>query len=787
MAQLTKEQIEAIENYGDKIKSLKDFVTACRRRPGMYIGEIGNNGVLNMVREIFQNCIDQVIDKSSPADRIKISYDERDGHTTVEDNGLGFPFDDIIRMLSKEHTSKNYEKRLFDYSSGMHGLGLKVVNALSSTLVIESYRYDGKAVRVESVEGYPKSNKPTPIPNPGKRQGSYVSFIPDQSIMGDITLEWKSVYRLVKHIVSITPIGTVVEFSAIDHKGKPFTETIVNKDGIVTDIIMKVKNPANKPIVLGADDGIHKLDIAFCYDYGDESGPNDDPMITSFSNFCPTRLGKHIDGSIDGICRWFVAYMNNIYLTNQKSKDKLKVMAVDVKTGLNVFISAAHLEPIFTGQAKEILSNEDMAPFCKDVVMKGLDDWAKANPGDLAKLAKFFKDIAELRVKQEAGKTKIVAKYAKNTITNLPSKYKDPIDKTGIELIIVEGDSALGMAEIDRDPHKQGLFPIRGKIINPFRNSKQKVLENEEFQGITQIIFGQEYRKGLTIDDCKVDKIIFMADADVDGAHISALLLRLMLMYYPFLIAAGKVYKAVPPLYSIKEGKRRVYFTENIDFIKYVQKTFVNNNTIVDLKKSQISPKELSKFFLTNMDYIYHLEKVANTYAVNPYLLEMVLFNFITNGNSVDFKKLKKEVTGAYRFMDVEMNGNIVVVKGTIEKSNLIIINDKFLFDCRYIFDILNNNSNMYYILNGKKSSLYEIMKVYEATTPAGRQRYKGLGEMNGGELGESTLRPDSDRVLIRYTIDDIKDSINFVREYESDMKKILQFTGDITREDLLD
>ncbi len=462
MAKLTKEQQEAIDNYGNRIKSLKDFVTACRRRPGLYIGEIGVNGILNMVRECFQNNIDQVMDKNSPADHVWISFDERTNETICKDNGLGFPFDDIIRILTKEHTSKNYEKQLFDYSSGMHGLGLKAVNALSSELTIESYNYNGKAVRVVSVKGYPVKDKPESIPNPNKLQGSIVRFIPDPEIMGECNLSWKTVYRLVKHIVSITPIGTIVEFTATDSNGKVFTEDIINKDGIVTDIIANVSSPINKPIVIGADDGMHKLDIAICYDAGTpEQGPDDDMHITSFSNFCPTKLGTHVDGSVEGITRWFTLYMNNIYLANQKAKDKLRVMPVDIKTGLNAFISAAHLDPIFTGQAKEALSNEDMVPFCKDTVMKGLDEWSKANPQDLQKLAKFFKDICELRMKQESGKAKIVTKYQKNPITNLPRKYVRPTnDKVKPEVFIVEGDSALGKAQEDRLADYQGkLMP----------------------------------------------------------------------------------------------------------------------------------------------------------------------------------------------------------------------------------------------------------------------------------------------------------------------------------------
>lgn len=515
---LSKEMKESIDSYGSRIKTLKDFVTAVRLRPGMYIGPISNDGFLNMMREIFQNSVDQMVDALSPCDWFSFFYDERTMEVQVQDNGSGFPFDDIIRMLTTQHTSKNFSKEKGDFSSGLNGVGAKVVNALSSSFIVESYHYSGKAVRIEFEKGYPKTKEPVPIPNKDFKQGSKVTFIPDTEILGDLSLEWKTVYRLIKHIMSLTPIGCRMEFTAIDINGKRFSETIINKDGIITDLIMKVKHPIIKPIVVSMNDGIRKIDCAFCYDSGDEiNGPEDVENVTSFSNFCPTKGGTHIDGCIDGITRWFTQYMNNIYLANQKSKVKLKIVSADIKSGLNIMISAAHLEPVFTGQAKEILSNSDMLGFCKEIVMKGLDDWSKANPQDLAKLSRFFKDIAEVRQKSEASKAKIVTKYQQNVLTGLPSKYIRPLGKEHVELIIVEGDSAKGTVELGRDPQTQGIFPIRGKIINAFKTTKANFFANEEVQGITRIILGTDYKRNFDpIKDTKVEKVIFMTDADVD-------------------------------------------------------------------------------------------------------------------------------------------------------------------------------------------------------------------------------------------------------------------------------
>lgn len=257
-------------------------------------------------------------------------------------------------------------------------------------------------------------------------------------------------------------------------------------------------------------------------------------------------------------------------------------------------------------------------------------------------------------------------------------------------------------------------------------------------------------------------------------------------MYYPFLIEAGMVYKAIPPLYSIQEGKKTRYFTDNVDYVKYIQKQFLSQNQLCDTKKNILSTQQTTKFFVKNADYVYYLEKIANTYAVDPNLLEIILYHYIEHKKSFDLNKLKKEVTSTYRFMDVYTDNGTIVVKGTIDKSNLIIVRDSFIRDCFQILDIIEANETLHYSLNGKKTSIYNIMKAYESYTPASRQRYKGLGEMGTGQLAESTLLPEG-RTLIRYTMESAKDAINFVREYESDSKKILKEVKYVDRDMLLD
>lgn len=780
---LNEEQKEAIDNYGNKIITLKDEVTAIRKMPGMYCAGKGNKGFLSLIREIYQNSLDQVIDPNSPATHISVYYNENTNEVVVSDNGMGFPFNDMVRMTTAQHTSKNYVKRKGEYSSGLHGAGLKVVNALSSVCSVESYKYDGTAKRIDLEEGYLKKG-PYDIKNKAHLQGSTVSFVPSIDVLGDLTLEWTTVYHLIKDLLSLTPLGSEVDLKAIDSSGTTHTEHIVNKDGIITRLISNVKYPMNKPILISEDCGEMKLDLAFMYDSGGENGPDPEVSITGFCNMCPTIAGDHIDGVLEGISKWFTAYMNNIYLSNQKAKQKTKVVKADIFSGLNVVISAACLEPIFVGQAKEQLQNPEMVDYCKDVVMRGLDQWSKANPQDLARLSKYFKDIADIRMKAEGAKAKIVTKYQQNSLTGLPAKYAKPTERDD-ELIIVEGDSAGGSAKVGRDVTCQGIFPIRGKIPSAYEKTPQDFWNNAETQGIARIILNKDYTRNFDAnEDVKWKKIIFMADADVDGAHISTLLLRFFIRYMPQMIEAGKIYKALPPLYSFTNGKKIHYLTNQLDFVRYVQKVFIQNNVIEYSKNKPVSGKDLTVLFMTNEDYVYEIERLSSTYAVDPKLLELALFSYY---NKTAIGPLKKQLKSEFRFMEVDKKDGNFLFKGTIKESNFLYMNERLIKDCERVLGIIKKNDHLYFIMNKKSCTLYDVMKAFDESTPTGIKRYKGLGEMDADQIAVSTLRPDADRTLIRYTLEDAKEEIAAIREYESDRSKLLNFIGTVKRTDLLD
>lgn len=242
-------------------------------------------------------------------------------------------------------------------------------------------------------------------------------------------------------------------------------------------------------------------------------------------------------------------------------------------------------------------------------------------------------------------------------------------------------------------------------------------------------------------------------------------------------------------MYSITSGKGKTkantYFTEQIDITRYIQKHFSQNHSIYKPNNGpKLTNKDLSVLFLVNIDYIYELEKIAKNYAMDVILLEMVLLNFY---NKKSIAPLKKQIKSNYRFMDVVNRNGVDIVEGTIDKSYKLFITERFIDDCSKILNIIKKNEFTYYMLDGKESSLYEVMKAYEEYTPSSLQRYKGLGEMDVDEIVESTLSPFANRTLVRYTLEDAKEEIEAIRQYESDLSQLLTLVGEVSRQDLLD
>lgn len=766
--ELTPEMIQNIEQYGDQIITLDNFVKVVRQNPGYQLGSIGNKGVQNAAREVWQNSFDEMDKASSPCTWVKITFDERTCGFTTEDNGRGIPFGDMLRVFSDPNTSSNYVKKPGEYSSGLHGVGAKVTNAVSHVFVVESYRYNGEARRVEFYEGYATKKTEEKIPNKEKKNGTKIYFEPSVEALGEISITWRDVYKWLQTIAPLNNVGDTVYFTAIDKKGNVYEEKIVNQDGIFTYLIRDTESPLIAPVEFHKDNGTMKVDCAFTWDTSETSTDH----IIAFACKCPTIFGTHITGFEDGLCTFFANYMNKIYLASQK-KNKLTVTKNDIKCGLKAVVSAFHIKPIFDGQSKEKFTNIEMESFMKETINEMMDIWTRNNPKDLATICKYFKDVAEMRMSTDKQRIRLTDKYNKSKLTGLPSKYVAPKNRKGGEFFITEGDSAASLIKNHRLNDTQGYFPIRGKILNAFRTPRDKFLANPEVAGIIQII-GGGYGRNFDISKVKWDKIIFCTDADPDGNHIKALLLRFFILYMPQLIEAGKVYAALPPLYGIKLGKNKyIYLKDRMDYIKYIQKDFSKNNKVTTVDKKTLSSRELSNILYKNIDYEEELTRVADNHAIDPLLLESIL---VLVYNKVSFAKFSNAIKKQFRFISkVQKQKDTIVIEGLVgSKYQTVFVNDLLISESKTVLDYIEQNTALAYRVNGEVKSIYELMYMFNKSAPSSIQRYKGLGEMDGQRLFDSTLDPTK-RTLIRYTMDDVRSEIETIQYYEDDMSRLLQ------------
>lgn len=819
--ELTQEQLDHIKNYGQEIKTIESFITGVRTLPGFYIGAKGNTGWKACIREIFQNAVDESLRKNSPCHYIRVTFDERNQSALIEDTGSGIPHGKIIDIYTTERSSSNYEKKPYEYTSGSHGVGSGVALALSSYFEVTSYVL-GNAVHVEFNEGIPWKHGEKKVECPEGRQGTTVYMVPDASILGPVTLTCGELLDLVTKIFPMINIGDQIDFIGIDINGNQNLVQLVNKEGLITGLYNIAPHPIVPPICFSDDTGTMKVDVMFTYD----SDMSNEETVLSYANFTPTTAGTHVDGFFDGLCRYLRKYINTFYLAKNS---KITVVNGDIKSGLKAIVSAAHLYPVFAGQFKGILSNEDIKSYVSGIVYAGMDNWAKKNPGDLQKICKYIKDIAEIRMKSDDTKIKLSNQYQRS-FNGKPKKFVEPSGKKNLELFIVEGDSAMGSAVSGRDPKTQGIFPIRGKLLNAFKTPKAKFLKNAEVAAIIQITTGGSYGREIDMSKVKWDKIIFMTDADPDGSHIAGLLLRLYLIYMPQLIEAGKVYKAVPPLFGFKQKNHMRYFTDNADLARYGQSLFVKNHVLKDTAKRPISAKEITKIFTINMEYAREMKILGDTLAVDPELLEVILFevadaidfnmksqvamgmaqvnefkaisklegsdagirlmtdSVIANAinyslANLDYKAFKKYIEKKYRFMKVELQDGIIVVKGLVgDLHQYVFLNEHTIHLCYDMIRHISKIERRTFIMDDKPATMYTVIRALDKALP-NIKRFKGLGEQNANELRESTMDPNT-RTLIRYTTESAKEEIENIRYVDSNRSMLLNGIK-ITRQDI--
>ncbi len=749
-----------------------------RARPAMYIGDIGERGLHHLVWEILDNAVDEAM--AGFAKNISVTI-HQDGSVTVEDDGRGIPVDihpefkipAVEMVFTILGAGGKFSKKAYQYSGGLHGVGASVVNALSKWLVVEVYR-NGKIYRQEYAYGKPVY----PLKEVGEttKRGTKVTFKPDDSIFETTNIKYDIIAKRVRELAFLNP---GVRFTVYDER-KDIKEEFYFENGIID--FVKVLNQAKDVLfpdviyVKGEKDGV-LVEVAFQYN----TGYNE--VVESFVNNIKTiEGGTHVSGFRAALTRSM-----NKTLSSMKLPKELKsgVSGDDLREGLTAVISVKVPEPQFEGQTKTKLGNQDVKKVVESVVGDYLIEFFEKNKDIALKIAE--KAIEAAVAREAARKAKEISRR-KSFLedSSLPGKLADcsESDPTICELFIVEGESAGGSAKQGRDRRTQAILPLKGKILNVEKARIDKILSNDEIRAIVNAIGtgiglpikSEEENKtedeGFDISKLRYHKIILMADADVDGSHITTLLLTLFYRYFPQIIENGYLYLAQPPLYKLKKGKSEIYVKDDEELTKIVidyasdEIVFENKNltkpTIKEISKLAREYKELKDSILKRKDkevleQILYLDLNEEDLRSEEKVKEIV-------------EKLKEKLQNYsiyYKFNPDEADFEIYIERKERFSTYINKIDIDFLSSYAYVrikeieklFLEKLGTLPIKVSFKGKSVTVEKFDNLFDVIYEAGMtgceiQRYKGLGEMNPEQLWETTMNPKTRR-LLQVTIED--------------------------------
>lgn len=549
---------EKANSYDSSQIQVLEGLEPVRKRPGMYIGSTGYDGLHHLIKEIADNSIDEAI--AGYATKITITI-LADGGVRVDDNGRGIPVDlhpkthlsTLETVLTVLHAGGKFGDGGYKVSSGLHGVGSSVVNALSTHMVAEVYR-DGKINHIEFDLG--KTEKPLEVIGKTDKQGTSITFYPDPTIFKETTtFDYKWVASYARHqayltkgiLISVNDERTGEKESFYFEGGiKSYVKRLNNGKEVLSDDIFYVEKQ------------IEDSEVEIAVQYNDSFAETMKPFA---NNVLTPDGGMHVVGFRTALNRTINDYARKNGLLKEKEDN---LTGDDIKEGLTAVILVKLPDPQFEGQTKNKLGNPEVRGYVDKVMSEYFGYYLEENPQIAKKIVSKATLAARARKAARAARDNVIRKGAFEGL-NLPSKLADCSSRSReeCELFIVEGNSAAGSAKEGRNPQIQAILPLRGKVLNTERARLDKMLANQELVSLIKGL-GVGIGEQFNLDGLRYDKIVFMTDADVDGLHIATLLMTFFFRYMPQVIETGHVYLAKPPLFGLIKGTGN---TRKIDYV----------------------------------------------------------------------------------------------------------------------------------------------------------------------------------------------------------------------------
>ncbi len=775
--------------YGaDSIKVLKGL-DAVRKRPGMYIGDTDDgSGLHHMVYEVVDNAIDEAL--AGHADLVQVILNA-DGSVTVTDNGRGIPTDihegegvsaaEVI--MTQLHAGGKFDQNSYKVSGGLHGVGVSVVNALSDWLKLVIYRngkrHEMKFARGDTVESL-KVTGDAPMRDNGKvLSGTEVTFFPSVTTFAHIDFDLKTLEHRLRELAFLNS-GVVIKLQ--DHRGaEPFEEILHYEGGVEAFVrhLDKSKSPILKDVIVirGKKEGI-EIDLALWW--------NDSyhETMLCFTNNIPQRDGgTHLSAFRASLTRVMGGYID---AAGAAKKEKVSVSGEDAREGLTCVLSVKVPDPKFSSQTKDKLVSSEVRPAVEGLCSEGLSTWFEEHPVEAkAVVAKIIEAAAAREAARKA--RDLTRRKTSMDMASLPGKLADcqERDPAKSELFIVEGDSAGGSAKQARNRENQAVLPLRGKILNVERARFDRMLSSELIGTLILALGTGIGRDDFNADKLRYHKIILMADADVDGAHIRTLLLTFFYRQMPELIERGHVYIAQPPLYKVSKGKQSRYLKDQSEMDSYLIEEG-SSEAELDLPTGerrvgldlQALVRE-AKAFKAGVD---RLSQRAPAFAIEQSALAG-LFDEEAADPSKAAARLNLYAeegdgdwtgqAGAQGAVAFERVRRAVTERIVLEEALIRSLDARRLSERSAAFEGLFDKPAVFR-RKDKAVTVRGPLDLLEAVLDAGKkgiaiQRYKGLGEMNPEQLWETTLDVNA-RTLLKVQVEHQEDASDLFAKLMGDV-----------------